>query len=181
MKKGNSQNTNGFTIIEVVLVLAIAGLIFLMVFIAFPALARTQRDSRRRDDISVLLKKVKDYQTNNRGALPTGLGSGVDYNTAIGTNKFSWAAFYHNYLGSGFTDPNGSYYKIDIVQCSGASNAGTVCSNELSGTNPTFPANMRIVIQATCDGGEKAVATNNPRKIAVQYKLEGGGIYCANT
>ncbi len=38
----------GFTIIEVVLVLAIAGLIFLMVFIALPALQRAQRDSQRK-------------------------------------------------------------------------------------------------------------------------------------
>ena len=41
----------GFTIIEVVLVLAIAGLIFLMVFIALPALQRSQRDTQRRNDL----------------------------------------------------------------------------------------------------------------------------------
>ena len=35
----------GFTIIEVVLVLAIAALIFLMVFIALPALQASQRDT----------------------------------------------------------------------------------------------------------------------------------------
>ena len=39
------HNKKGFTIIEVVLVLAIAGLIFLMVFVALPALQRGQRDS----------------------------------------------------------------------------------------------------------------------------------------
>ena len=38
------DNKKGFTIIEVVLVLAIAGLIFAMVFIALPALQRSQRD-----------------------------------------------------------------------------------------------------------------------------------------
>ncbi|MBP6925380.1 prepilin-type N-terminal cleavage/methylation domain-containing protein [Candidatus Saccharibacteria bacterium] len=36
--KTTNQTKKGFTIIEVVLVLAIAGLIFLMVFIALPAL-----------------------------------------------------------------------------------------------------------------------------------------------
>ena len=39
-----AKNKKGFTIIEVVLVLAIAGLIFLMVFIALPALQRSQRN-----------------------------------------------------------------------------------------------------------------------------------------
>ena len=38
----------GFTIIEVVLVLAIAALIFLMVFVALPALQASQRDSARK-------------------------------------------------------------------------------------------------------------------------------------
>ena len=48
----NEGTRGGFTIIEVVLVLAIAGLIFLMVFIAFPALQRSQRDTQRRNDLS---------------------------------------------------------------------------------------------------------------------------------
>ena len=41
----SSSQAVGFTIIEVVLVLAIAGLIFLMVFIALPVLQRSQRDT----------------------------------------------------------------------------------------------------------------------------------------
>jgi len=45
----------GFTIIEVVLVLAVAGLIFLMVFLAVPALGRSQRDTARKNDARNLL------------------------------------------------------------------------------------------------------------------------------
>lgn len=40
LKHNNLQTKSAFTIIEVVLVLAIAGLIFLMVFIALPALPK---------------------------------------------------------------------------------------------------------------------------------------------
>ena len=50
-----TKNKKGFTIIEVVLVLAIAGLIFLMVFIALPALQRSQRNTQREDDIARFL------------------------------------------------------------------------------------------------------------------------------
>jgi len=50
MKKLTNKES-GFTIIEVVLVLAIAGLIFLVVFLALPALQRSQRDSQRRTDL----------------------------------------------------------------------------------------------------------------------------------
>jgi type IV pilus assembly protein PilA len=61
----------GFTIIEVVLVLAIAGLIFLMVFIALPALQRNQRDTARKTDVATVASAVTSYSGNNRGTFPT--------------------------------------------------------------------------------------------------------------
>ena len=60
----------GFTIIEVVLVLAIAGLIFLMVFVALPALQRSQRDTARKNDVSTVSAAVSSYVSNNRGSFP---------------------------------------------------------------------------------------------------------------
>ena len=68
--KKNDSDLGGFTIIEVVLVLAIAGLIFLMVFIALPALQRAQRDTQRRDDLAKVSTALTQYQTNNNGRLP---------------------------------------------------------------------------------------------------------------
>ena len=61
----------GFTIIEVVLVLAIAGLIFLMVFIALPALQRGQRDNGRKNDVSTVASAINSYASNNRGDTTT--------------------------------------------------------------------------------------------------------------
>ena len=58
----------GFTIIEVVLVLAIAALIFLMVFIALPALQRSQRDTARKNDASIVATGVTSWQGNNRSS-----------------------------------------------------------------------------------------------------------------
>jgi prepilin-type N-terminal cleavage/methylation domain-containing protein len=46
-----SKPLSGFTIIEVVLVLAIAGLIFLLVFLALPGLQRSRRDAQRKSDM----------------------------------------------------------------------------------------------------------------------------------
>ena len=66
VKLNYSQNKKGFTIIEVVLVLAIAGLIFLMVFIALPALQRNQRDTQRKNDLNRELTAVRNYQANNK-------------------------------------------------------------------------------------------------------------------
>ena len=65
MAKANINSKQGFTIIEVVLVLAIAGLIFLMVFVALPALQRSQRDTQRRNDMSRVDTSLVQYQTNH--------------------------------------------------------------------------------------------------------------------
>ena len=60
----------GFTIIEVVLVLAIAALIFLMVFIALPALQRNQRDAARKQELQKVVSAVTTWQSNHRGQSP---------------------------------------------------------------------------------------------------------------
>lgn len=70
-----TQKDRGFTIIEVVLVLAIAGLIFLMVFLALPALQRGQRDTGRKDDVSRTVTAVQTYLSNNKGSFTTALTS----------------------------------------------------------------------------------------------------------
>lgn len=68
----NTQiNKKGFTIIEVVLVLAIAALIFLMIFIAFPALSRGQANTARKNDASAIAAALNTYRTNHNGTLPT--------------------------------------------------------------------------------------------------------------
>ena len=175
MEKGEFKLKKGFTIIEVLLVLAIAGLIFLMIFLAWPALSRTQRDARRRDDIALFLKEVKDYQTNNRGALPTGQGT-ITRGTKSDTD---WSGFYHDYLEESFGDPNGVDYVLNVANCASGKTAGQECDNILTDSSE-FSGNMMIFKAATCDGS-RAVVSNNPRKIAIQYKLEGGGVYCANT
>lgn len=66
-----NKSEKGFTIIEVVLVLAIAGLIFLMVFIALPALQASQRDTARKNDASTVAAAVTQYSSNNKGVFPT--------------------------------------------------------------------------------------------------------------
>ena len=61
-----NDNKKGFTIIEVVLVLAIAGLIFAMVFIALPALQRSQRDQSRKNDASTVAAAISNWNAANR-------------------------------------------------------------------------------------------------------------------
>lgn len=96
------NKAKGFTIIEVVLVLAIAGLIFLVVFLALPALQRGQRDSQRKQDLAKVMSQVTSYQSNNQGSLP----SGTVWNGAFKTG-------YLTANSTAFADPsNGSTYTI---------------------------------------------------------------------
>lgn len=177
---GRSFSRGGFTIIEVSLVVAIAGLIFLMVMIGVPAVQRTQRDSQRKENIAEMLTELKNFQTNNRGAVPTGTGT-VNYDAdASGT---TWAGFYHDYLGENFRDPNGSQYVLRVVRCDNTN--GTQCTTETGLTNiasGVFPNGylIYVVVGAKCDGAT-AVGAENPRKVAATYKLEGGGVVCSNT
>ena len=196
MKKGDfNSNRGGFTIIEVALVIAIAGLIFLMVFIALPGLRASQRDAERREDVTMFLENVKKYQTNNRGALPgSSQSETLDKGNAI-TVKMpiegspadtTWAGFYKKYLGDKFIDPDGEWYQLLITSCNNQPDvdcANNAKNNHLANLyNSTFPNDykMYVVVQSTCSG-DRAVGTSNPRKLSVLYKLEGAGIFCSST
>ena len=117
----NPQTNPAFTIIEVVLVLAIAGLIFLMVFIALPTLQRNQRDTRRKNDMSRLKTAMDSYRTNNKGRLPE------DGNVLRG----SFTDQYLKIDGSTFQDPDGSTYQF--------ANLGSYVSITHKNTNETTP------------------------------------------
>ena len=83
--KIKQTNQKGFTIIEVLIVLAIAGLIMLVVFLAVPALQRNQRNGGRRTDASRLSAAANDFVTNSNGNLPTAIGDGAKIIAGAGT------------------------------------------------------------------------------------------------
>ena len=181
-----SKNKKGFTIIEVVLVLAIAGLIFLMVFIALPALQRSQRNTQREDDLSRVLTAANDYQTNNNGKSPWDSGP---------TNK----NFVKRYIddtckdapadgtqyecdGDQFRDPDGENYamkgegRLDgtYVDFTMGEDKKVYMSSDAAKFDHTF----RAMTYASCgDEGEAVKGTGN-RQYAVYYVLEGGAVSC---
>lgn len=170
MAKTTTNSKKGFTIIEVVLVLAIAGLIFLMVFIALPALQRSQRDTQRRNDLSRVITAIQNYQTNNRNQIPTAAkfqGSGA-------------TDFIPQYLKAGgdtFADPSGTDYSFTAKEC-GTKQADGTCQNQVQ--NSEFESGkITVITKATCQG-EKAIPSSGATKVAVLMKLEGAGVACTN-
>lgn len=64
------KRAEGFTIIEVMIVLAIAGLIMLIVFLAVPALQRNSRNTQYKNDAASYGSAVSEWMNNNQGKLP---------------------------------------------------------------------------------------------------------------
>ena len=180
MAKENINAKKGFTIIEVVLVLAIAGLIFLMVFVALPALQRSQRDTQRREDMSRFISQLSQYQANNNRAVP---GNTLpDWNASAG--------FIKNYLTSGgdaFVDPNGTAYDVASICTLSSATACSTSSSTSSATTPgavlTWESNRNKIYvykNAKCNGEAVTYVANSPNQVAIRYKLEGAGTYCIN-
>ncbi len=112
---GIKKNKQGFTIIEVVLVLAIAGLIFAMVFIALPALQRMQRNTERRRNVALIKSAFEQWKVHNSVAVTDAYGSKYAAN--------GFCTFYNKYL-TDLKDPNtGEPYKValwgttNVVDC----------------------------------------------------------------
>ena len=166
MNKLTKQKERGFTIIEVVLVLAIAALILLMVFLALPALQRGQRDTQRKDDVARLTSAVQNYQSGARGKLPT-----------------NWGNFVDDYMvknGDGFADPSSTVDKYVLV---GINNVSTY-----NGSSVHFDDtrnNIYYNLGGSCGDGQTPVlnsgspaGSSDARKVVFIKPLEGGGIMC---
>lgn len=96
LKINSTKAQQGFTIIEVLIVLAIAGLILLIVFLAVPALQRNSRNTQRKDEVAGLLGAVNEYVNNNNGVMPTTAATQTaalaNAKTQFYTGNITWAA-----------------------------------------------------------------------------------------
>lgn len=68
--KTKLRSQKGFTIIEVLIVLAIAGLILLIVFLAVPALQRNSRNTQRTTEGARVAASVSECLANRNGSKP---------------------------------------------------------------------------------------------------------------
>jgi type IV pilus assembly protein PilA len=154
----------GFTIIEVVLVLAIAGLIFLMVFIALPALQRNQRDTARNNDVSNIASAVTSYSSNNRGAFPT-TANLAEYVKDVSDNTVSVIV-------------NGTAGAQTLAAATGTAPA--------TGATPAVQDGLIVITQRTKCGastGSQVLSAGSNREFTVVTRIEtGSGVaFCQNS
>ena len=152
----------GFTIIEVVLVLAIAALIFLMVFIALPALQRNQRDAARKDVLGKVASAVTTYQSNSRGQQPANGAALKGY--VDGTDPGSTKSDDDSYTATSsdtFVDNN---YIV------------TVDKNK-TGTDHADTNVVQVITGAKCNASGNAAVSGSTRNAAVLIKMENGDAF----
>lgn len=140
--------------------LAIAGLIFLMVFIALPALQRNQRDAQRKNDLTKVAAQLENYRANNRGRYV----SDYQANTQL-------EDFIERYLvpPEEFRDPS-SGERYTFIKCSGP----------VGGCYRPEPEVGEIAYNsgAYCNGERWVDVPGNNNSFAIRTKLEGGGYTC---
>ena len=142
MKLQIRKRTQGFTIIEVLIVLAIAGLIMAIVFLAVPALRRNSSNTSRRSDASHLAGLVNEYASNHAGGLPT---------TALLQAACT---------GENFTAYTTGCTGVTVAAAAATNTAGTL-TNPYVYTNATCDPNTGVV---SVGGGTKS--------FAVQYEVQ---------
>lgn len=148
------KQTQGFTIIEVLIVLAIAGLILLIVFLAVPALQRNSRNTQRRDDVARVAGAVQEVLNNNNNDVSSIQGAQGNTNIRAGLGNLAF------------------YQSADV---SAGGNAPTAVTN---GTNEnTVVVYTRAVCAAfSTGGGQGATSTGaNARNVAIVYMTEPAG------
>jgi prepilin-type N-terminal cleavage/methylation domain-containing protein len=153
-QKQQTESKRGFTIIEVVLVLAIAGLIFLMVFIALPALQRGQRDAQRKSDLTRISVQITNYLSSTRGSVPT---------------EGDFANFVTGYL-NGAAGDDGSLHAGDEYRDPSTSEGYDIAF----GGVPGEAGDVRYQNRTLCDGGSEdyVETTSASRDYTLLIKLE---------
>lgn len=198
------EKTGGFTIIEVVLVLAIAGLIFLMVFVALPTMQRSQRDTQRKNDVGRVVTALTNWQAdgNRSTGTPRCLLSSSATDTFAPNNVA--CRFLGNYLNdkisattrddfrekATFADPSGEKYGLVFRNNAAFSSNVDKMSGNLNGVDYSKFGNYTMVVTtgAKCNpnnsntGGLETVTSNGSsiayNFFAVRYRLEDNTIYC---
>lgn len=148
LNKRKELNTRGFTIIEVMIVLAIAGLIILIVLLAVPNLQRNGRNTAIKSDAGSLSAGMNEFASNNDGAPPTSVtGPAADGTVTI-------------------TGVSGTPTKIKIQSGTTVLDKG---NSDPSAADPNAAGTIWVYHQYNCSG------TSSKRANCVVYDIETAG------
>lgn len=187
----SKKNSIGFTMIEVMIVLAVAGMIVAVVLASVPQAQRNQRDNTRKSIAQRLMSSLETYNANTQGTYPFS-GSGgtgqptpadwtVDCKTQVVLNPaqtcYDW---YSNYIY------NSGNKIINISDPSSGSDATIRYSNKTANPSGVLAkGDIYIGVGDVCNGSTlsqgQAVGSPSSKQFAMLVILESsGGFYCTD-
>lgn len=158
-----NRKEKGFTIIEVLIVLAIAGLILLVVFLAVPALQRNARNTQRKEDVASMMGGISEYVNNNNGNLPAQIISSSANTLTLGA------------AGSNQVPVSLGYYSPDDI---------TLAAYTAGMTNTTTTDDVRLISGAKCDPDDADIGepiVGSGRSIVATYTAEPAAKQCSES
>lgn len=187
------SSKKGFTLIEGVLVLAIAGLIFAAIFIIFPSLQRAQRDAQRKQNLALIVSQLNSWEQTHRFTLSDSYN---DFAKAK-QKKRDFCSFYNDYIKEDLVDPlTGEPYKVALWGTTKVIDCQTGLQYDRGQFDPYVHVDpskaqdswalmevgdMQYDDSAYCEGEafNDHVGKNNGLKIfALRIRLENGYTYC---
>ncbi|TAH34077.1 type II secretion system protein [Candidatus Saccharibacteria bacterium] len=172
----SSQRTGGFTIIEVLIVLAVAGLLLAILFYAVPAAQRNGRNYARKRMVGYITSQLPAYANDNIGKYPS--------------NPTEICKFITNYLkdelGSTSCSPTYVGGEPDCVLVTGSRNISVCFRSAYTASHTYIGPYDEISIQMGhwCDTGSGDPITTwtssgHPVGVFVVWtQLEPGVLYC---
>jgi prepilin-type N-terminal cleavage/methylation domain-containing protein len=181
-KRRNHQR--GYTITEVMFVLAIAGLIIMVALMALSELQRIQRDNARKNIANTVKSELESYASNSQGVYPLYTGGSVG-------DTGAWIDFYTRYiqnrinvkdplLGTDMVQSNANNYgkPIQVSQFPGA--AG---NNNYAVISGNIHTGELYIILGKCNGDRvdkvdaNAYSSQVQGRYAIVVGLENDGTY----
>ena len=151
----SSKIQQGFTIIEVIIVLVIAAIIMLAVFLVVPQLQRTQRNNRAQSVARQAFAAAEQSAANSGGTYPTADATGSGLITAI-------TGTMNNPLGTAYTFVYAVAPTAAVVTTMSQSNAAVGCTNSSTPGAYTGGTKYMIVINqetaTAVDGGKFCIS-----------------------
>ena len=152
MKAYKYSKIDGFTILEVIIVLVIAAVIMILVFLVVPQLQRSQRNTQRRKDADAILTALETLAGRSGGSYTT--------TTITDTGIIG--------LTGGAKDPSSKVaYTIKVNTTDAA-------------TDYDATGEIEVLIGKGCDKVPGGTTPTGNGKAAVVIFLEGGSTYCTS-
>jgi prepilin-type N-terminal cleavage/methylation domain-containing protein len=155
--------SRGFTLIEIVMVLAIAGLLLVVVFLAVSGAQRNRRDSQRKTDLGRIASQIEAFASDNAGCYPRTSG-GVPSGCPAALARWSTGAPASRFINSTY---------ITVANLKDPLAGLDYDYTGLQNPSPAQPAGVDYQVGSgttTCDGA----ASNGDRIYAVRMSLEQG-------